>query len=338
MGSRRPRRKAEPSGARATVIRLAVPVLRGLQCRSTPGRDWLAAGITGLQRQREWDAVATSEGRGNRRERRSHSSRSPTGRSSWRRPATASSRTSLAAALARRRRAAVPRARGPAAEISGPSARVRSRSSGLDPDPAADRARARPGTDRPSLLVATGCPPIRRGRRRSSGIAAAASQGAYAAHAHRLRGDLWELSSSRCDAPGPGGQGPVLQPVPLSPDAERLLRKLRAVPARRRGPAPQAPCASRPRTSARSSPSSSPSPTTSWRQDRRVQAAARERRVARGTDLRGLRGRPRGVQADDRRASLRRPAHGRDRPPRGRYRRDEDGRGKDLRRRPARST
>ena len=29
-----------------------------------PGRDWLAAGITGLQRQREWDAVATSEGDG----------------------------------------------------------------------------------------------------------------------------------------------------------------------------------------------------------------------------------------------------------------------------------
>jgi hypothetical protein len=27
-----------------------------------PGREWLAAGITGLQRQREWDAVATSEG------------------------------------------------------------------------------------------------------------------------------------------------------------------------------------------------------------------------------------------------------------------------------------
>lgn len=26
-----------------------------------PGRDWLAAGITGLQRQREWDAVATLE-------------------------------------------------------------------------------------------------------------------------------------------------------------------------------------------------------------------------------------------------------------------------------------
>jgi hypothetical protein len=29
-----------------------------------PGRDWLAAGITGLQRQREWDAVATVEGEG----------------------------------------------------------------------------------------------------------------------------------------------------------------------------------------------------------------------------------------------------------------------------------
>ena len=29
-----------------------------------PGRDWLAAGITGLQRQREWDAVVTADGAG----------------------------------------------------------------------------------------------------------------------------------------------------------------------------------------------------------------------------------------------------------------------------------
>src|SRR5262245_61169921 len=29
-----------------------------------PGREWLAAGITGLQRQREWDAVATTDAEG----------------------------------------------------------------------------------------------------------------------------------------------------------------------------------------------------------------------------------------------------------------------------------
>jgi len=29
-----------------------------------PGREWLAAGITGLQRQREWDAVATTQADG----------------------------------------------------------------------------------------------------------------------------------------------------------------------------------------------------------------------------------------------------------------------------------
>ena len=29
-----------------------------------PGKDWLAAGITGLPRQREWDAVATVEASG----------------------------------------------------------------------------------------------------------------------------------------------------------------------------------------------------------------------------------------------------------------------------------
>ena len=48
-------------------------------------------------------------------------------------------------------------------------------------------------------------------------------------------------------------------------------------------------------------------------EDRRVQAAARERGDARGPHLRGVRGRTRGVQADDRRPPLRRAADGRDR-------------------------
>ena len=63
--------------------------------------------------------------------------------------------------------------------------------------------------------------------------------------------------------------------------------------------------------------------------------AVRERRVARGHALRGLRSRPRGPQARVGAAHLRRPADGRDRPPRGRHRRDEDRRGQDLRRQPA---
>lgn len=33
-------------------------------CPLDPGRNWLEAGITGLARQREWDAVATVEGPG----------------------------------------------------------------------------------------------------------------------------------------------------------------------------------------------------------------------------------------------------------------------------------
>ena len=60
------------------------------------------------------------------------------------------------------------------------------------------------------------------------------------------------------------------------------------------------------------------------RQDRRVPAAARERRDARRDPLRGVRRRPRGVQAHDGRPPLRRPADGRHRPARGRHRRDED--------------
>ena len=67
-------------------------------------------------------------------------------------------------------------------------------------------------------------------------------------------------------------------------------------------------------------------------QDRRVPAARRERRGARGHPLRGVRDRPRGVQAHDGHSSLRRPDDGRHRPPRGRHRRDEDGRRKDVRR------
>ena len=59
-------------------------------------------------------------------------------------------------------------------------------------------------------------------------------------------------------------------------------------------------------------------------QDRGVQAADRERRVARRDPLRSVRRGPRGPQAGVGAAPVRRPADGRHRPPRGRHRRDED--------------
>ena len=68
--------------------------------------------------------------------------------------------------------------------------------------------------------------------------------------------------------------------------------------------------------------------------DRRVPAAARERRVARGAPLRGVRRRARGALARVAAAHVRRPDDGRHRPARGRHRRDEDRRGQDLRREP----
>ena len=74
------------------------------------------------------------------------------------------------------------------------------------------------------------------------------------------------------------------------------------------------------------------------REDGRVPAAVRERREPRRAPVRGVRGRARGVQADDGRPPLRRAADGRHRPPRGRHRRDEDRRGQDVRRRRRRST
>ncbi len=60
-----------------------------------------------------------------------------------------------------------------------------------------------------------------------------------------------------------------------------------------------------------------------------------ERRGAREPPLRGVRRGARGASARVGPADLRRPDDGRDRPARGRHRRDEDRRGKDVRREPA---
>ena len=67
-------------------------------------------------------------------------------------------------------------------------------------------------------------------------------------------------------------------------------------------------------------------------QEGRVQAAARERRVARGAALRGVRGDPRGLPPRPPGRALQGAGDGRHRPPRGRHRRDEDRRGQDVRR------
>ena len=70
------------------------------------------------------------------------------------------------------------------------------------------------------------------------------------------------------------------------------------------------------------------------REDRRVPPAVRGRRGAREPPLRGVRRRARGAGPRVGPAHLRRADDGRDRPPRGRHRRDEDRRRQDVRREP----
>jgi hypothetical protein len=155
-----------------------------------PGRDWLAAGITGLQRQREWDAVATVDADGTpgaemafvALEDGSFLVESGGGVD----PA------SLAAAL---RDGVAPPYRALAVrrpELWAVGA-VAIEVARLEPDPPGteleltwDGSRAALTVDRlpaePSRAAAL------------ERIAAARESGAYAANAHRLRGDLWELS------------------------------------------------------------------------------------------------------------------------------------------------
>jgi hypothetical protein len=154
-----------------------------------PGRDWLAAGITGLQRQREWDAVATSEGDGMPGDevafvalcgRPSCSSRAQVSPA----PFAEALRESIEPpyhALAVRRSdvwavGAVaievvrldPDPRGGDLELSWNGSELALTVDGLPADPSRAPALERIAVDRVS--------------------------GAYAAHAHRLREDVWELS------------------------------------------------------------------------------------------------------------------------------------------------
>jgi hypothetical protein len=71
-------------------------------------------------------------------------------------------------------------------------------------------------------------------------------------------------------------------------------------------------------------------------QDRRVPRAGRRRRAARRAAARGVRRRPRGRPPRAQHAALRRAAHRRHRPAPRHHRRDEDRRGQDARRHPAR--
>ena len=155
-----------------------------------PGREWLAAGITGLQRQREWDAVATAEVDGIAGDEvafvaladgtfvlESESASDPTPFAD-----------ALADDIERPYRALAVR-RSAVWAVGAVSIEV----DRLDPDPRGNELEL---TWNESELVLT-VDDLQADPGRAEAlerIARARVAGPYAAHAHRLRGDVWELS------------------------------------------------------------------------------------------------------------------------------------------------
>ncbi len=155
-----------------------------------PGRDWLAAGITGLQRQREWDAIATLEADGSVGAEVAFVALDDgtfvveSGESVDPAPLAAALRDGIAPpyrALAVRR----PEVWAVGA-VSIEVARLDVDTSGTELELTWDGA---------TLALSVDDLPADPSRAQSlERIAAARERGPYAAHAHRLRGDLWELS------------------------------------------------------------------------------------------------------------------------------------------------
>jgi hypothetical protein len=155
-----------------------------------PGREWLAAGITGLQRQREWDVVATVDGDGAPGDEvefvgladgtfvvESEGSAGPE-------PFAAALGESIEApyrALAVRR---------PEMWAVGAVAIEVER---LDPDPRGAELELTWNGSELELTI-DDVPADASGAAALERIASERMDGAYAAHAHRLRGDLWEIS------------------------------------------------------------------------------------------------------------------------------------------------
>jgi len=155
-----------------------------------PGREWLAAGITGLQRQREWDAVATVDGDGTPGDEvefvalddgtfvlESDGSADPA-------PFAAALGDSIAApyrALAVKRQ-----------EVWAVGA-VGIEVGRLEPEPRGDELELTwNGSELELTIDDVPAEPTRAAALER--LANERVNGAYAAHAHRLRGDLWELS------------------------------------------------------------------------------------------------------------------------------------------------
>ena len=155
-----------------------------------PGRDWLAAGITGLQRQREWDAVATTEGAGTPGDELGFVAL-PDGTfvlESGAAEDPARFAAALGDSIEPPYRALAVR-RPDVWAVGAVSIDVER----LQPDPRGDDL-ALTWTGSELELSIDGLPAGSTQAPALERIAATRVGGAYAAHAHRLRGDLWEIS------------------------------------------------------------------------------------------------------------------------------------------------
>lgn len=159
-----------------------------------PGRHWLASGITGIPRQREWDAVATVEAPGNPGDEAEFLAL-PDGRLVVE---DGSPEVDLAPLAAGLEGMVEPPYRAVAVRREGLWAvgACRIEVARLEPDPGGDDLELT--WDGTSLaLVVDGVPA---GPSRAQALARIASErerGSYAAHAHRLEGDLWEIGVLR---------------------------------------------------------------------------------------------------------------------------------------------
>jgi hypothetical protein len=155
-----------------------------------PGRDWLAAGITGLQRQREWDAVATTEGEGTPGEAVEFVALADgtfvleSGGAGDPAPFAAALGESIEAPY---RALAVKR---PDVWAVGAVTIDVER---FDPDPRGDELELTWNGSELELTIDE-LPASPTQASALERIATSRVDGAYAAHAHRLRGDLWEIS------------------------------------------------------------------------------------------------------------------------------------------------
>jgi hypothetical protein len=151
-----------------------------------PGREWLAAGITGIPRQREWDAVVVADAPGEPGAEIEFVAL-PDGRLLTEGGEATLYAAALAGAIETPYRAIAVRR-----EDRWAVGARRIEVARLDPDPSGDDLELT--WDGASLaLVADGVPV---GASRASALERLASgreKGRYAAHAHRLDGDLWEI-------------------------------------------------------------------------------------------------------------------------------------------------